>query len=299
MRSMPSSAERGAENVPVVFVTVTNNSGGGQPVSLAQPARRARGVRPIRPAALPRRVSLRRERVVHQAARGRLRRHAGPRHRARDGIAGRRDDHVGQEGRAGQHRRLAGPERRRLGRAVPQPAHPDRGLPDLRRPGGPRPRGDGRRACARSCTTTTCATAIRSTAYLGEALVEAGVPCVRPIGGHAVYIDAAALLPHIPPLEYPGQALALRAVPRGRHPRLRDRQRHVRPAPDGTEAPAAMELVRLAIPRRVYTQSPRRLRDRGHPLGGRARGRAARHADRRAALGAAPLHRALRADRVS
>ena len=48
---------------------------------------------------------------------------------------------------------------------------------------------------------------VRSTAYLGEAL-KAGVPVVMPIGGHAVYIDARALLPHIPPLEYPGQALA-------------------------------------------------------------------------------------------
>jgi tryptophanase len=96
---------------------------------------------------------------------------------------------------------------------------------------------------------------IRSTAYLGEALVEAGVPCVRPIGGHAVYVDAGELLPHVPPLEYPGQALAcalyreggIRAceigtVMFGRHP-------------DGSETPAAMELVRLAIPRRVYTQS--------------------------------------------
>jgi tryptophanase len=96
---------------------------------------------------------------------------------------------------------------------------------------------------------------IRSTAYLGEALLESGVPCVRPIGGHAVYLDAAALLPHIPALEYPGQALAcalyreggirgceIGTVMFGRHP-------------DGTETPAAMELVRLAIPRRVYTQS--------------------------------------------
>jgi tryptophanase len=49
---------------------------------------------------------------------------------------------------------------------------------------------------------------IRSTAYLGEALLAAGVPVVRPIGGHAVYLDAGALLPHVAPLEYPGQALA-------------------------------------------------------------------------------------------
>ena len=50
---------------------------------------------------------------------------------------------------------------------------------------------------------------IRSTAYLGDALDAAGIPTVRPVGGHAVYIDARALLPHIPPLEYPGQAFAV------------------------------------------------------------------------------------------
>src|SRR5205823_5574710 len=47
---------------------------------------------------------------------------------------------------------------------------------------------------------------IRSTGYLGEALVRAGVPVVQPIGGHAVYLDARALLPHVPPLKYPGQS---------------------------------------------------------------------------------------------
>ncbi|HEY6058592.1 MAG TPA: tryptophanase [Candidatus Limnocylindrales bacterium] len=96
---------------------------------------------------------------------------------------------------------------------------------------------------------------VRSTAYLGEALDRAGVPVVRPIGGHAVYVDARALLPHVPPLEYPGQALAVAlyreggirgveigTVMFGRHP-------------DGSETPAAMDLVRLAIPRRTYTQS--------------------------------------------
>jgi len=50
---------------------------------------------------------------------------------------------------------------------------------------------------------------IRSTAYLGDALDAAGVPVVKPIGGHAVYVDAKALLSHIPPLQYPGQALAV------------------------------------------------------------------------------------------
>ena len=96
---------------------------------------------------------------------------------------------------------------------------------------------------------------IRSTAYLGEALDRAGVPVVKPFGGHAVYLDARALLPHIPPLAYPGQALAIAlyreggirgceigTVMFGRHP-------------DGSETPAAMDLVRLAIPRRTYTQS--------------------------------------------
>jgi len=96
---------------------------------------------------------------------------------------------------------------------------------------------------------------ITSTAYLGEALVDAGIPCVQPFGGHAVYLDARGLLPHIPPLQYPGQALAVElyraggirgceigTVMFGRHP-------------DGSEAPAAMDLVRLAIPRRTYTQS--------------------------------------------
>jgi tryptophanase len=96
---------------------------------------------------------------------------------------------------------------------------------------------------------------IRSTEYLAEQVLAAGVPIIEPPGGHAVYIDARRLLPHVPPLEYPGIALAnalyveagVRAVEIGTvmfglHP-------------DGSETPAAMDLVRLAIPRRVYTQS--------------------------------------------
>ena len=96
---------------------------------------------------------------------------------------------------------------------------------------------------------------LASTRYLGEHIASAGVPIVQPPGGHAIYIDAAAFLPHVPPLELPGQALTaelyleggirgveIGTVMFGRHP-------------DGSEAPAPMDLVRLAIPRRVYTQS--------------------------------------------
>ena len=96
---------------------------------------------------------------------------------------------------------------------------------------------------------------ISSTAYLGEALIEAGVPCVQPIGGHAVYLDAAALLPHIPPLAYPGQSLAVALYREGGIRCSEIGTVMFGMHPDGSETPAAMELVRLAIPRRVYTQS--------------------------------------------
>jgi tryptophanase len=96
---------------------------------------------------------------------------------------------------------------------------------------------------------------IRSTAYLGESLRAAGVPIIEPPGGHAIYIDARALLPHIPPLEYPGialvNALYVEGGVRGVEIGTLMFGRH----PDGTETPGPMDLVRLAIPRRVYTQS--------------------------------------------
>jgi tryptophanase len=97
---------------------------------------------------------------------------------------------------------------------------------------------------------------IRSIAYLGDQLVQAGIPIVLPTGGHAVYVDAGALLPHIPPAQYPAQALCvalylaagIRAVEIGSVMFGKRRA-------DGNEEPAALELVRLALPRRVYTQS--------------------------------------------
>ncbi|MGQ0428610.1 MAG: tryptophanase [Gammaproteobacteria bacterium] len=91
---------------------------------------------------------------------------------------------------------------------------------------------------------------LRSVEYVGEGLVAAGVPIVQPPGGHAIYIDAAALCPQIPRAQFPGQAVVcglyriggVRAVEIGS-------------AMFGNRSPAELELVRLAMPRRVYTQS--------------------------------------------
>ena len=96
---------------------------------------------------------------------------------------------------------------------------------------------------------------IRSTAYLADALDSSGVPVVKPAGGHAVYIDARALLPHIPPLEYPGHALATALYREGGIRGCEIGTVMFGRRPDGSEQPAAMDLVRLAIPRRTYTQS--------------------------------------------
>jgi tryptophanase len=96
---------------------------------------------------------------------------------------------------------------------------------------------------------------IRSTAYLGDGLVRAGMPVVQPFGGHAVYIDARALLTHVPPLEYPGQSVAVELYRAGGIRAVEIGTVMFGRSPDGSESPAAMELVRLAIPRRTYTQS--------------------------------------------
>lgn len=96
---------------------------------------------------------------------------------------------------------------------------------------------------------------IRSTAYLGEKLTDAGISIVQPTGGHAVYIDAGAMLPDIPPLKYPAWSLsnALYLIGGVRAVEIGSVMFGLQP--DGSEKPAPMELVRLAIPRRVYTQS--------------------------------------------
>jgi tryptophanase len=89
---------------------------------------------------------------------------------------------------------------------------------------------------------------IASTAYLGDHIAAEGVPIVQPPGGHAIYLDARAFLPHIPPQQFPGVALACELYLEG----------GIRSVEIGTLMfgdAAKMDLVRLAIPRRVYTQS--------------------------------------------
>ncbi len=96
---------------------------------------------------------------------------------------------------------------------------------------------------------------IRSTEYLAEKVAAADVPIIRPAGGHAVYLDARALLPHIPPLQYPGIALTNALYVEGGVRGVEIGTVMFGLHPDGTETPGPMDLVRLAIPRRVYTQS--------------------------------------------
>ena len=97
---------------------------------------------------------------------------------------------------------------------------------------------------------------IKSTTYLGDKIFELGVPMIRPVGGHAVYLDAKTFYPHIPPEQFPGQAMVcelykiagircceIGSVMFGKYDE------------NDEFVPAKMELVRLAIPRRVYTQS--------------------------------------------
>lgn len=96
---------------------------------------------------------------------------------------------------------------------------------------------------------------IRSVAYLGDILTRAGIPIVQPPGGHAIYLDARRILDHVPPLNYPGWALANALYIAGGVRSVEIGTVMFGQQPDGSERAAPMELVRLAFPRRTYTQS--------------------------------------------
>ncbi len=98
---------------------------------------------------------------------------------------------------------------------------------------------------------------LRTAEYMGERLIDAGVSIIRPTGGHAVYIDASHFYSHIPSSQYPGQVLVCELYKRGgiRAVEIGSVMFAKKDPQTGKEIPAEMELVRLAFPRRVYTQS--------------------------------------------
>jgi tryptophanase len=246
--------ERGAENIPVVFVTVTNNSGGGQPVSLAN-LRATRAVcdrygLPLfldacRFAENAWFIKQREDGYADASVTEIVREMAD----CADGMtmSGKKDALANIGGwLALNDDRWAEQCRNVLILTEGFPTYGGLAGRDL----------EAMAAGLREVVQDDYLRyRIRSTAYLGDALVDAGVPCVQPIGGHAVYLDAGALLPNIAPLEYPGQALACALYREGGIRACEIGSVMFGLHPDGTESPAAMELVRLAIPRRVYTQS--------------------------------------------
>ena len=227
-----------------------------RPAGLArQPARRPRGVRPVRRPALPRCLPVRRERLVHPRARGRARATAPIPDIVREmaSLADGMTMSAKKDGLANIGGWLAVDDDD-LAERCRNLLILTEGFPTY---GGLA--GRDLEAIAQGLREVVDEDYLRyriqSTAYLGDALDAVGIPTVRPVGGHAVYIDARALLPHIPPLAYPGQALAVALYREGGIRGCEIGTVMFGRQPDGTETPAAMDLVRLAIPRRTYTQS--------------------------------------------
>jgi tryptophanase len=246
-------AERGAD-VPVVFVTITNNSGGGQPVSLEN-------LRAVRAACDRHGVPL-----FLDACR--FAENAWFIREREDGYASRSVAEIVRETASLADGMTMSAKKDPLANIGGWVAMNDEELADQCRALGILTEGfptygglAGRdlEAIAQGLVEAVDHDYLRyrtrSTAYLGDGLLEAGMPLVQPFGGHAIYVDARSFLPHIPPLEYPGQALAVELYAAGGIRGCEIGTVMFGRQPDGSEQPAAMDLVRLAIPRRTYTQS--------------------------------------------
>ena len=248
--------EKGRERVPLVMMTVTNNSGGGQPASLEN-------LRAVRAACTEAGVPLYldacrfaenawlvREREAGQAGRA-------PRDIAREMF--RLADGCTMSAKKDGLSNIGGflcTNDDRLARAEKDLLILTEGFPTY---GGLAARDLEATAIGLEEVLEPDYLAYRHAAirYLVERLDSAGVPVMKPAGGHAIYLDAKAFLPHVPPHHYPGQALAVALYVHGG---IRTCEIGTvmfgRPDPaGGPDRPAALELVRLAIPRRAYTQS--------------------------------------------
>ena len=246
--------ETGAENVPVVMLTITNNSGGGQPVSMANiravsEIARAHGIPffldACRFAENAWFIKLREEGYAEANVADIVREMAG----YADGMTmSAKKDPLGNIGGwlAMNDPEMATQCRNMLILTEGFPTYGGLAGRDLE-------------AIAQGLTEAVSHDylqyRIASTSYLGEGLTKAGIPVVMPYGGHAIYIDAREMLPHIEPLRYPGQSLAVALYQAGGVRGVEIGTVMFGMQPDGTEKAAAMELVRLAIPRRTYTQS--------------------------------------------
>ncbi len=187
--------------------------------------RRPRHLPAVRRAALSRRLPVRRERLVHQAARAGPRARSPDRDRPGDVRRSRRRHDERQEGRHGEHRRLSRDERRRPGATLQRQPDPDRGIRDLRRAGRLRPRGHRRRASSEALDEDYLRYRIRSVAYLADRLAAAGRAdgdaAWRARAVHRRPRDAAA---H-PAVAVSGVGAVVRALPRRRRSLGRDRHR--------------------------------------------------------------------------
>jgi tyrosine phenol-lyase len=249
-------AEVGAERIPLCMVTVTNNSGGGQPVSLAN-LREVSGV--CREHGIPLYIDA--CRFAENAYLIKLR-EAGQAGRAvleiaremfsfADGctFSAKKDGLANIGGLlATNDERLARQEKNLLILTEGFPTYGGLAGRDLDAI------AVGLQEVVREDYLEYRLASVR---YLGEHVARAGVPIVQPPGGHAVYLDAAAFLPHVEAHRLPGQALVAELYVEGgvRAVEIGTVMFGRRDPDTGDDLAAPMELVRLAIPRRVYTQS--------------------------------------------